>query len=319
MATVLPRADRPPVNRLLARAAAFVAAPASPRPLAVLRIGLALVLLAQALAVAGSLPALYGPHGLAYWEVTESTVPAGVPRVGWLADAPAPLGVDADTALRLTFLAYVAGLVYLLLGWRTRPAAAVAWLTHVALNAAGSATTYGVDQIADIALFYCVWMPVGEAVSVDRWLGRALGTPAPAARVALRVLQIHLCIIYLASGLEKASGTDWWTGEAMWRALVVPDPGRLDFAWLADVPWLAVLACWATLVIEIGYIIMVWPGQTRKLWVLATVGLHVGIGLLMGLVSFAALMIVLNGAAFLVPTRGARCLAGGAQKQEECG
>jgi hypothetical protein len=310
MSTAIPESTRPvPTHPLLgaARAATaafvrFATAPASPRPLAVLRIGLCAVLLAQALAIAGSLFALYGPLGLAQWHVSERMVVDGVPRVRWLARLLAPLGVDAPTALRLTFLAYVAGLAYLLLGWRTRVAAVVAWLTHVALNASGCATTYGVDQFADVALFYCVWMPVGEALSVDRRAGRATGAPSAAARVGLRVLQIHMCIAYLASGIEKGSGEQWWNGEAIWRALLWPDPGRIDFTWLADVPWLAVLICWSTLLVEAGYAVMVWPRPTRKAWVLATIGMHLGIAVFMQLVSFAAVMIVLNVAAFLVPT-----------------
>jgi hypothetical protein len=290
-----------PALRLAKAAAHFVTAPASARPLAVLRIGLSVVLLIQALAIAGQVQALYGERGLAQWVVTDRTIATGVPRVSWAAELLAPLRLGADVAVRLTFLAYVAGLAYLLLGWHTRVAAVVAWLGHVALNASGSATIYGVDQFAVIALFYCLWMPVGDALSVDRLQGRSSGESSPAARVGLRMLQIHLCIVYLASGLEKASGSDWWNGEAIWRALTSPDLSQFSFAWLPDVAWVAVVGGWATLALEIGYAILVWPARTRKLCVLATVGMHVGIGLLMGLASFAMVMIVLNVAAFLVP------------------
>src|SRR5438309_1863888 len=47
----------------------FVARPASPRPLAVLRIGLAAVLLAQAYALAGNLIELYGNLGIVQWGI----------------------------------------------------------------------------------------------------------------------------------------------------------------------------------------------------------------------------------------------------------
>jgi hypothetical protein len=301
MSTITLRSDRSLPVRLGAAVIQFLAAPAFPRPLAALRIGLALVLLGQALALAEGLLALYGSRGLVQWEVTDWTIPAGVPRVRWVAEALAPLGFSADDALRLTFLAYVAGLGCLLIGWQTRTAAVVAWLTHLALNTTGNVSIYGVDQFANIALFYCVLMPVGQAASLDRHLGRTSGAPSAEARLSLRVLQLHLCIVYFATGIEKASGTQWWTGEAIWRALMWPDLGQLDISWLPQVPWLAALACWGTLLVEVGYALLVWPPQTRKAWVLATVGLHVGIGVAMGLVSFAAVMIVLNVAAFLVP------------------
>ena len=48
-------------------------------------------------------------------------------------------------------------------------------------------------------------------------------------------------------------------------------------AWLADVPWVARAACWATIVVEAGYPVFVWPRRTRVPWVVATIALHVGI------------------------------------------
>jgi hypothetical protein len=50
-----------------------------------------------------------------------------------------------------------------------------------------------------------------------------------------------------------------------------------------------------------GYAFLVWPRRTRRLTALATLGLHAGIAVTMGLWSFSALMMVLTGSAFLVP------------------
>jgi hypothetical protein len=115
------------------------------------------------------------------------------------------------------------------------------------------------------------------------------------------VLQLHLCVVYLSSGLEKASGRQWWDGEAVWRALMRPDLGQFDFSWLAWHPWVAKLACWGTLAVELGYAFLVWPRRTRTAMAVATLGLHAGIAVAMGLYSFSALMMVLTAAAFLVP------------------
>jgi Vitamin K-dependent gamma-carboxylase len=279
---------------------AFVSRPASPRPLAVLRIGLAAVLLAQAYTLAGSLLELYGSLGFVQWSVDPLGSLGGVPRVGWLVDALAPYGVSDVTVVRGVFLAYVGSLACLLLGWHTRVAAVLAWLTHTMLKTSGNTSIYGVDEFAHIALFYCVFMPVGHALSLDRLAGRVRGEPSAAARLALRVLQLHLCVAYVSSGIHKAVGEQWWDGEAVWRSLMRPDLGQFDMAWLADAPWVAMLACWGTLLVELGYPLLVWPRWWRKLGALATIGLHVGIAVGLGLVSFAAVMIVLNVAAFLV-------------------
>ena len=283
-------------------AADFVARPASARPLAALRIGLAAVLLAQAVALSANLDDLYGSLGLAQRPVTEAMTPPGVPRLGWATDALAAYGVSEPDAVGAVFTLYAASLVGLLIGWRTRLAAAVAWLTHLMFKA-GNPSTYGVDEFAHIALFYCVCFPVGHAWSLDVRAGRADGASSPLARLGLRVLQLHLCVAYLASGLEKASGAQWWSGEAVWRALMRTDLGSAawDFGWLADVPWLARLACWGTLVVEVGYAFLVWPRRTRRVWAAAAIGLHLGIAVFMGLWSFSAVMVVLTTSAFLVP------------------
>jgi hypothetical protein len=278
----------------------FVARPASPRPLAILRIGLAAVLLVQAYTLGGSLIELYGNLGFVQWSVEPLGTPSGVPRVDWLVDALAPHGVSDVAVVRGVFLVYVGSLACLLLGWRTRVAAVLAWLTHTALKTSGNASIYGVDEFAHIALFYCMFMPVGHALSLDRLAGRVSGEPSSAARLGLRVLQLHLCVVYVSSGIHKATGEQWWNGEAVWRSLMRPDFAHFDMSWLAEAPWVAMLACWGTLLVEVGYPLLVWPRWTRTAGTLAAIGLHVGIAVGLGLVSFAAVMIVLNIAAFLV-------------------
>src|SRR5262249_12682901 len=128
------------------------------------------------------------------------------------------------------------------------------------------------------------------------------GAPSPSARLALRVLQAHLCVVYGSSGLVKASGHEWWDGVAIWRAVMQPETGcPLGFGWLAWWPWVASLAGWATLLVEVGFPILAWPRRTRVPWLLAAVGLHLGIAFALGLASFSAVMVVFDVAAFLIP------------------
>jgi hypothetical protein len=278
----------------------FVAAPASPRPLAAFRIGLAAVLLVQAWALTGSLVELYGDRGIVQWAVSPYTIPAGIPTLNRVTELGGWFGISDLTCVRSVFLLYVAGLLGLLLGWYTRASAFVAWITHLAMKATGSASIYGVDEFAHIALFYAMFMPVGRAFSWDAGGVQASDPPSSGARLALRILQLHLCVVYFSSGIEKIMGEQWRNGEAIWRSLMREDFGQFDMSWLAEVPWLAKLICWGTLVVEIGYAFFVWPRRTRTLWACATLGLHLGIGVMLGLWSFAAVMMVLTFSAFLV-------------------
>lgn len=279
----------------------FAFAPASAAPLAVLRIGLASVLLIQAGMVAPALFDLYGRAGILQTPLLDALGRSEFVRLGWLIDRLAPLGIGEAPIIVAVGTFYVLALVALLAGWYTRTAAAGAWFSHLMLMMTADVTNYGVDRFANIFLFYLMWMPAGAALSLDRWLGRTPVGPTSMARFALRLVQIHLCVVYLVSGVGKALGEQWWNGEAIWRTLNMPEYRQYDFTWLAHYPWLAVGAGWMVMLVESGYPVMIWPRRTRRLWVAATVALHVGIAAFMGLGVFGAIMAVLTISAFAVP------------------
>ncbi|MBJ6765908.1 HTTM domain-containing protein [Myxococcaceae bacterium JPH2] len=295
---------------------AFVSTPGSPEPLAVFRVGVALLLLIQVGSLADTLPELLGSRGLVPWSVSESLAAPWMLRLDRVTSFLGQWGLSPDQGVRAVVFTYGLALVGLLLGWRTRVCALVAWLAHSVLLNSGNFFAYGVETFAHISLFYCVVMPVGAAFSLDLRAGRAAGAPSSEATLALRVLQLHLCVIYFATGAEKLVGPTWRDGTALWEVLMQPQYGQFDFAWLAQVPWLVKLASWGTLVIEAGYPVLIWPARTRPLWVVLTLGMHLGIAVLMGLWLFSGMMGVLTFSAFgwewvrrFLPARRGRVLA----------
>ncbi|MCY0992967.1 HTTM domain-containing protein [Nannocystis sp. ILAH1] len=271
----------------------FFFAPASPAPLVALRIGLAAVLLAQALQIAPLFHALYHHGGLLRGPLKDAFGSRHLPPLGELLATP----IESQVLAVLGVL-YVASLVGMLLGWRTRLSTGAAWLLHLVFMRLAPHTNYGADDFANIFLFYSTVAPGGAALSLDRRAGRAEDTPTAGTRLAIRVMQLHLCIAYLLSGVEKASGSQWRDGEAIWRSLVAQGYELLDFTWMAQVPWLPTVAGWLVLVVEIGYAAFIWPAVTRRWWVAAVAAMHAGIGVFMGLHVFAAVMIVLTVAMF---------------------
>jgi len=272
----------------------FLLAPARAAPFAALRIGLAACLLVQALQVAPMLLAFYHHGGLLRGPLLDTFTSKHLPPLGRLVST---LGIDGATesaALIVCGLLYMASLVGMLVGWRTRPVTCAAWLLHWVFLALAPHTNYGVDVFANMFLFYLMWSPAGAARSLDRRAGRTSDRPRASSRLLLRVMQIHLCAAYLFSGVEKASGEQWRDGEAIWRSLTTQGYGAFDFTWLAQHPALAVLAGWGVLVVEIGYALFIWPPRTRWPWIAAVVAMHAGIGVFMGLHVFAAVMIVLT-------------------------
>jgi len=285
--------------------------PASAMPLAVFRIGIAAVLLLQALAIAGNVQELFGPKAIVQWSALRGAgggvgYHPGIPGINDVVAWLAPFGVTASGSVQGVFLVYVAAMACLLIGWRSRISGGIAWITHLMLCSSGYMTIYGVDQFANIALFYTMVMPAGAVLSLDHAAGRTSAAPTITNRIALCVLQLHLCIAYFASGVHKASGVQWWNGEAIWRALTLPELAQFDMTWLASVPWLAMLLCWGTLFVEVGYPFLILPQKTRRFMACATIGLHAGIAVFMGLVSFSAVMSVLTFSAFVISGDPAR-------------
>jgi hypothetical protein len=272
--------------------------PVAPDALAFLRVAVAALSLVQLLVLWPHLLTLYGNFGLVQWVITDLSANSWAPSLGTLALALAPHGVSATATVYAVFGLYGVSLVCLGVGYRTRLFAVLAWLTHGLASTSAVLSLYGVDTILHVLLFYLVFMPSAGRWSLDALAGRASAEPSATARVAQRTLQLHLCFIYLNTGLAKARGEQWWNGEALWRALMQPQFNVFDFSWLAAHPLAAQLACWGTLLLEVGYVGMIWLPPLRRHWLLATLLLHVGIAVTLRLWLFSLTMMAFNLAAF---------------------
>jgi hypothetical protein len=124
------------------------------------------------------------------------------------------------------------------------------------------------------------------------------------ANLAIRLFQIHFCAIYMASGLSKLLGSMWWSGTALWLTMDNPEFAPMSSAlyqeflvflcknrWLWEVVVSGGVAF--TLVLEIGFPILVWPRATRWVMVIGAVLLHTGISLSMGLTTFGLIMLAM--------------------------
>ncbi len=276
----------------------FWLTPAAPDAAAFLRLSLSLLALLQLVVLWPHLLELYGNYGLIQWAVVEASNNAWVPSIGKVALIAGDLGISSSTTVYVSFSLYGVSLVGLLLGYRTRWFAVAAWLTHAITLNSGFFSLYGVDTMMHILFFYLVFAPAGGKWSLDAYLGRTSAAPSAGARVALRLVQVHLCIIYLNTGLAKAAGAQWWNGEAIWRAVMQPQFRVADLGWLASHPQLAAVIGYSVLFIEVGYALFIWIPATRRPMLWATIAMHAGIALSMRLWLFAMVMIAFNLAAF---------------------
>lgn len=269
---------------------------ASFRPLAVLRIGLAALLLVQAALLLSYRDWLLDADGLVAWPVAEQFIDPLLPAMGRVHAALSPLGFDERATADAVVGLHAAAALLLLVGMWTRGAAVLAWLTFLPLKNTGAFAFYGVGGVMLLALFYCVVMPVGRAWSLD---ARRPGAAEPdrGAELYVLVLRLHVCIVYAAAGLSKAVGTQWWSGEAAWRALSLPDFAQFDAHFLSGWPLLLQAASVAAMLVQLAYPVLVWT-RLRVAVVVAVELLHLGIAVFLGLWMFSAMMILLNAGAF---------------------
>jgi hypothetical protein len=120
------------------------------------------------------------------------------------------------------------------------------------------------------------------------------------ANLAIRLIQVHMCLIYLFSGIAKMQGEPWVTGEASWLSFAMLEYQSLDMTWLAKWPLLLSLMTHATVFWEVSYCALVWPALTRPWVLLMAVFVHLGIILALGMPTFGLVMLIGN-LAFVSP------------------
>ncbi len=272
--------------------------PISPKPLGIFRILIAGFALLQVGFWYPDWLSFMGKEGWIQWEISKAL------NLGWhihiqdVHELFKHLGFSPDQTVEVFFWIYVIAAFGLLIGWFTRVWAILAWFCHYILMSSIPTFVYGVDIFLQISLFYLMIMPVAKAYSLDLFQGRVSAEASWGATLSLRVLQIHLCLVYLSAGYEKMRYAEWWDGNVLWRSLVQPDFRQFDFSWLAWYPWIAKILSWFTMIIEAAYCIGMWIPRVRVFWLLSIVSLHLGIGLFLGLRLFALIMILLTIAAF---------------------
>jgi hypothetical protein len=194
----------------------------------------------------------------------------------------------------------------LMVGLFSRTTAVLAYLLAISYaNRVTPGGYFGLDKINCLLAMYLMLGPCGARYSLDRiWRmrrGKAVNTePSSSANVAIRLIQLHMCIIYLFSGLGKLQGPSWWDGEAVWMSLANLEYQSIDLTWLVAFPWIYNIMTHATVFWELSYCFLVWNRFARP-WVLLTaVGVHGGIALALGMATFGLVMLIGN-LAFVSP------------------
>lgn len=217
---------------------------------------------------------------------------------------------------------YYAGIVCIglfTLGFATRITAILSWVFHLSYIHRAMMIWFGMDAMLSFMLLYLCISPCGNVFSLDRLIKRKrLGDKVPpiqplwSATLALRLIQVHMCIVYFISGLAKLQGTTWWNGSATWLTMNSPlfNEG-VDLSWMTNPrmgEWFWHYFCffstYATLAFEITFPFLIWNRFLRPWVIFGAFMLHGGIAIFMGLGGFGAIMF--SGCMSFIPAKGMR-------------
>jgi hypothetical protein len=289
-------------SRLWAALRTWIADPDAVGTFTVLRVGTAAVLLAKNVMEISSITLLYSDDGILPWSISDRAVLTIFPKLSVLSSGLVHLGLQPHTTVYLAFALYSVALAWMAMRPQHRLPVFVAWYMHLMFYGASFRSVYGLDCFANIALFYCVIGPNGawrSMIATTREGDAADSASAFSNGLRLRLFQLNVCTVYLSATWAKAHGPDWWSGESIWRAVSQPQfSGAFSMLWLHHFPWVAKAAGWTTMAIEGLYPLCVCVPRLRRIGLLAVVGMHASMALILNLWLFSSIMIVMNVAAF---------------------
>jgi hypothetical protein len=215
--------------------------------------------------------------------------------------------IDSPGMLWTAHIAALVVFAMLMLGLYTRPISIAAFLLAVSYANRVPGSLFGLDQINVMLAMYLMIGNSGGAYSLDRVLRRRRAgeklpriEPSVSTNIAIRLIQLHMCVIYLFAGVAKLQGPAWWDGTAMWGAIANLEYQSIDITWMVHSILAVNILTHATIFWEVSYVALVWPRLTRPIVIALAVPTHLGIAFFLGMITFGFAMLFGN-LAFVSP------------------
>jgi hypothetical protein len=309
--------------------------PSDPAALSLLRICTGLIALYVVLSYTPDLDVLFGPAGLVSPESLESlqAETSDVLRRQFVShqarDAmPREFAfsylnhVHSSSMLYAAHWAGVAVLALYTAGLFTRVTSVLALVVALSYIHRGPLLTGHVEPILAFLMFYLCLGPAGAEWSLDRFLRLRASAAQPvqistvsrgalagdhgegqlsaAATISLRLIQIHVTLLYALMAIGKLSSEVWWDGLAVWWLIAKPESRLVDLTWLHAAPM--VVYAWTNfiMIFQAAFPILVWNRLARPLMLGLSIIVWASLAPITGLLTFSLLMMVLN-LAFVPP------------------
>ncbi|MBC8139409.1 MAG: HTTM domain-containing protein [Fibrella sp.] len=220
------------------------------RSVALFRIGLALMLLADLFMRSVDIEAFYTDRGV---------MPRYVLQNQWNGSSYFTFHSFADSPAAVGFLFGVNAIfiTLLLAGWKTRPVAVICWLFLISLQSRNGLVLQGGDIVIRCLAFWAIFLPLGDYFSLDaknRFYPRLPGDdperPVRAFSWGTVAIIVQTASIYWFTALLKNDPTWWKNGYAIYLALNIDILTKPLGRFLADVPFVAYFLTFITIYME---------------------------------------------------------------------
>ncbi len=261
------------------------------RPLAVFRLVWGLILLKTALYLLPTARLFYSDEGLLPRSALQSLQRAErFSALDWL---------GASWQVQLFLLLWVGVVVAFTLGYQTRWMTLLNFFFLLSIHERNLYILNGADIVMRVVSFWLIFLPLGDHASLDARRKRRQGQPLSMSAYAfpLRLLQLQIGLIYLATALLKWRSPAWRVGEAVGYALQLPSYTLPTGDWLVRVApeGLLTLISYQALLADTLFVPLVfapfWQPRLRQAGLAFTALLHLGIAVTMSVPNFSLVML----------------------------
>ena len=188
----------------------------------------------------------------------------------------------------------------LAIGWFPRVSAAAVAICLTSIAHRNIYILSSADTLMRVVAWFLVIAPSGAAVSVDRLIRVARGTAQPGvigdeSPLGRRMIQLQLCLLYLATGVAKSKGEMWQSGTAVYLVQQMTEFERFPIPSFLHTALASKVLTWGTLAIESSFPLLVWHRATRKIILGAAFGLHLGLEYAMNIQLFQPAILCILG------------------------
>jgi vitamin K-dependent gamma-carboxylase-like protein len=252
------RRQRPRVTAAVQAWREFWFQPQPAYTLGLVRMAFGVVAIGWTISLLPDLSTLFGPHGIMPQQPGDA--------FDW--------GVFAlftsESALLIGWVVLLVSSVALTIGWHSRLAALAVFVLILSFQHRDPWTWNSGDVAVRIEALVLALSPCGAALSLDQARGAGkFWSAQECPQWPVRLMQLQMSLIYLASALSKINGGAWPQGTAVSYAVRLQDLSLLSPPhWVTDNALLMNAATWGTLAVELSLAFLVWNHRLRP-WVLA--------------------------------------------------